>query len=121
MKNYREINYFITQTNLLGIDYSRVLDGSGYIVKQSFDIRRTANKLMVPECGVLDQLDKGGQQAPRMRSVYNQAFQKHSGHLLFDSLGLTREQMEERSAKEARVAVGITQMICNGTQQSVAT
>jgi len=36
--------------------------------------------------------------------------------LFLDNLRLTREQMKECSAKEASMAIGIAQVICNGTQ-----
>ena len=57
-------------------------------IKQALNLRCTAGEGAAPElvAGILDQLDEGDQQAPRMRSIDYQPLQKHSCYLLLHHL-----------------------------------
>lgn len=69
---------------------------------------------------VLDQLDKGDEEAPRMRSVDDQSFEKDPGDLLLYRLRIRfSEQIEERAAEVMRMTVRIPQLICYGVQKQV--
>ena len=62
-----------------------------------FDLRGTANKLVIPELElwVLDQFNEGDKQTPRMRAIDYQPFKQNPCYLLLDgfSVGL-RKQVE---------------------------
>lgn len=45
-------------------------DIPGNVIKQPFDIRCASNELVIPKAWLFYQINKGSQQAPRMRSVH---------------------------------------------------
>jgi hypothetical protein len=81
-------------------------------------------ELMRPELvdWVLDELNEGNEQAPRMRSVHNQTLEQHSSDLLLDCLrvGLGK-QIQQGAAEVMRVAVRIPQLVGNRIQEQVPT
>ena len=54
------------------------------------------NELVLPEVisGVLDELDEGNEESPRMRSVHYQPLQENSSDLLLNgfSIGLSKQR-----------------------------
>ena len=58
---------------------------------------------------VFDELDEGDQQAPRVRTVDDESFQKHPSDLFLDFfVGGFGEEIEQRTRKIMRVGVGET-------------
>jgi len=78
---------------------------------------------MLPEVVglVLDELDEGDEQPPRVRAVHNQTLQQDTSDLLLDCLCIgLREEGEQGTAEIVGVAVGVPQLVCYGIQEQVA-
>lgn len=71
---------------------------------------------------ILDELNEGDEQAPRMRSVHDQPLKQHSGDLLLNRFGVgLGEQVQQSAAEVMRVAIRIAQLVGNSIQEQVAT
>lgn len=88
-----------------------------------FNFWCTVDELMVPELErrILDKLDEGNEQSPRMRAVDNQPLEKHPRDLLLNGfrVGLG-EEIQQRAAEVVRVAVGVPQLVGDGVQEQIA-
>ena len=82
------------------------------------------DKLVLPEVisGILDELNEGNEQSPRMRSVHYQPLQENSSDLLLNgfSIGLGK-QRQQGTAEVVGVAIGIAKLVGNGIQEEIAT
>ena len=71
---------------------------------------------------ILDQFDPGDQQTPRVGAVSEKPLEQHTGDLLLDALVLGLTEEEEHDARVVvRVAGGVTELVGNSVQTSVAT
>lgn len=80
------------------------------------------HKLVAPELvhGVLDQLDEGDEETPRVRAVDDQPLEQHPGDLLLHGLRISfSEQVQQAAAEVMRVAVGVAQLIGDRVQEEV--
>mmetsp|Transcript_67949 Transcript_67949/g.221180 ORF Transcript_67949/g.221180 Transcript_67949/m.221180 type:complete len:462 (-) Transcript_67949:3433-4818(-) len=91
-------------------------------LEQLLHLRGALHETVVPEveAPVLDQLDEGYQQPPRMRPVDDQALQQHPGDLLANHL-IRRvcEQVEQHATEVVRVRVRVAQVVGDGAQEQV--
>ena len=80
------------------------------------------HKLVLPEvvAGVLDELDEGNEEPPRVRPVDDQPLKQHARDLLLNGfrVGL-REEGKEGTAEEVRVAVGVAKLVGYGVEEEV--
>ena len=80
------------------------------------------HKLVLPEvvAGVLDELDEGNEEPPRVRPVDDQPLKQHARDLLLNGLRVgLREEREEGTAEEVRVAVGVAKLVGYGVEEEV--
>ena len=63
---------------------------------------------------ILDELDEGDQQTPRMRPVHDQSFEEHARDLLLNDSELGfGEQVQDHAREVVRVAVRIAKLVCD--------
>ena len=62
----------------------------GHALEQLLDLGGARDELVLPELvvGVLDELDEGDEEAPRVGTVHDQALKQDAGDLLLDGLGV---------------------------------
>ena len=85
--------------------------------------RGAGDELVLPEleAGVLDELDEGDEEAPRVRPVHDQPLQEDARDLLLDGLGVgLGEEVEQRAGEVVRVRVGVAQLVGDAVEEVVA-
>mmetsp|Transcript_7184 Transcript_7184/g.20927 ORF Transcript_7184/g.20927 Transcript_7184/m.20927 type:complete len:312 (+) Transcript_7184:54-989(+) len=96
--------------------------GPGHVLEEALHFRGAAREAVGPELvpWVLDELDKGDQQAPRVGPVHDEPLQEDSGDLLLHDLHRRLcEEEEEDAAEVVGVAVGVPQLVRHGVQKDV--
>eukprot|EP00047_Mylnosiga_fluctuans_P016996 m.58000 g.58000 ORF g.58000 m.58000 type:complete len:508 (-) comp6866_c1_seq1:1785-3308(-) len=92
-------------------------------LEETLNLRGTVDEAVLPEVvrAVLDELDEGDEQAPRVRAVGDQALKQHARNLLLDDLlrGL-RKKAEHNAAEVVRVAVGEAQLVRDRVEEHIA-
>ena len=71
-------------------------------LEQALDLRCAARERLLPEtiARVLDELDEGDQQAPRVGAVHDEALQQHARDLLHDERLLGLQENVQKHAAE---------------------
>mmetsp|Transcript_10100 Transcript_10100/g.24108 ORF Transcript_10100/g.24108 Transcript_10100/m.24108 type:complete len:339 (+) Transcript_10100:48-1064(+) len=102
--------------------YGGAKAGVGHALEELLHLRRTFHEAVVPKlvASVLDQLYEGNQQAPRVRSVHDEALQQDSGDLLPHHLVAgVGEEVQQDAAEVVRVRVRVAQVVRDGPQKQV--
>mmetsp|Transcript_31754 Transcript_31754/g.64550 ORF Transcript_31754/g.64550 Transcript_31754/m.64550 type:complete len:458 (-) Transcript_31754:1811-3184(-) len=82
----------------------------------------TMSELMCPEvvAWILDELDEGDEEAPRVRTVHNKPLKKHSRDVLLHKLvGRLSEKEQKHAAEVVRVVVGVAKLVHDGVEEIV--
>jgi hypothetical protein len=70
---------------------------------------------------ILHELDKGDQEAPRMRTVHDDSLEEHTSDLLLYGFRVRLgEQIQQSAAEIVRVTVRETQLISDSVQKYVS-
>lgn len=97
---------------------------TGNRLKQFFDFWSTVHEIVIPEFVVVvfDELNECDEKTPWMRTVHDESFQEHSSYLLLDCFGVGfSKQVQQGAAEVMRVAVGVTELVCNSIQIQIPT
>mmetsp|Transcript_25033 Transcript_25033/g.69879 ORF Transcript_25033/g.69879 Transcript_25033/m.69879 type:complete len:303 (-) Transcript_25033:2245-3153(-) len=94
-----------------------------HTLKQFFDLLGAACEGVAPEvvARVLDELDEGDEQPPRVRAVDDEPLEQHPRDLLLHYLlPRLREEVQQHTREIVGVVVGVAQLVGDGIEQQIA-